>query len=351
MTRVRRTSKAPAAVPTPRLPRLRIGFVLAPRFTLTAFAGFVDALRLAADEADRSRQIDCEWTVLGHRERAIASSCGAAVQPWAPMTDPGKFDYIAVVGGLLHGGQTVQPGTYKFLQDAAHAGVAMIGLCTGSFILARAGLLKGYECSVSWFHRDDFLGEFPELNVQTNRMFVVDRDRLTCAGGTSVVHLAAHVIEKHFSASQAVKSLRILLENAPLPSNAWQPESVVTHRAHDSLVQQAMLTIEQNLAEPAPLSKLLRPLGVGARQIERRFIADIGIPPREYRLRLRLARAKWMLEHTDRPVPRIGLECGFADSSHFSRTFRNYFKAQPSRARRLARVGTQLRGDNSSHTL
>lgn len=332
----------PGTVSTDRTlkPNLRIGFLLVPRFTLTAFAGFVDALRLAADVDDRSRQIDCEWQVLGQRGKPIVASCGASVQPWAPMEDPAEYDYIVIVGGLLHGGQIVQPGLYRYLQAAAHAGVSLIGLCTGSFILARAGLLDGYECCVSWFHRSDFESEFPRLRVQSERLFVVDRDRLTCAGGTSVVHLAAYVIERHFSRSHAIKSLRILLEDAPLPVNAAQPESVVTHRGHDGAVRRAMLLIEQRLGEPVELRDVLRPLRIGMRQIERRFVDDVGIGPREYRLRLRLARARWLLEHTDRPVTSIGLECGFVDASHFARTFRRRCGTRPSLFRRTAQPAT-----------
>src|SRR5262245_59548269 len=106
-----------AATGTPErqgMPRIRVGFVLTPRFTLTAFAGFVDALRLAADEGDRSRPIDCEWVVLGDRNSPVISSCGAYVQPWGKMENPEHFDYIVVVGGLLHGGQKVLPGTHAF---------------------------------------------------------------------------------------------------------------------------------------------------------------------------------------------------------------------------------------------
>jgi transcriptional regulator GlxA family with amidase domain len=317
-------------------PRLRIGFLLAPRFTLTAFAGFVDALRLAADDDDRSRQIDCEWRVLGQRSKPIVASCGASIAPWAALEDPGQYDYLVVVGGLLHGGQVVQPGLYRFLQSAARVGVPLIGLCTGSFILARAGLLNGYECCVSWFHRSDFESEFPRLRVQSERLFVVDRDRLTCAGGTSVVHLAAYVIERHVSRSHAIKSLRILLEDAPLPANAAQPESVVTQRSHDGAVRRAMLLIEQRLGEAAELREVLRPLRIGMRQIERRFRDDVGIGPREYRLRLRLARARWLLEHTDRPMTAIALECGFVDASHFARSFRRRCGTRPSQFRRAA---------------
>src|SRR5215470_5974693 len=88
-------------------PKLRIGFLLTPRFTLTAFAGFVDALRLAADEGDRSRQVLARWAVLDAADGPVASSCGAIVAPNAPLDSPEDYDYVVVVGGLLHGGQRV----------------------------------------------------------------------------------------------------------------------------------------------------------------------------------------------------------------------------------------------------
>jgi transcriptional regulator GlxA family with amidase domain len=336
MRRNGRTRGVAIAGEAARLPKLRVGFVLAPRFTLTAFAGFVDALRLAADDGDRSRPIDIEWSVLGNSGTPIASSCGALVQPWAEMVDPEKFDCIVVVGGLLHGGQKVLPGTYPFLKSAARAGVALVGLCTGSFVLARAGLLEGYVACVSWFHRDEFVAEFPDQRMITNRMFVVDRDRMTCAGGTSVVHLAAHLIEKYYGRALANKSLRILIEDQPLPASTPQPESVVTRQSHDSVVRQAMLLIEQKLSQSDPLTGISAALGISMRQLERKFVADVGITPRDYRLQLRLARARWMIEHTDLSVTDVGFECGFGDCSHFSRAFTSHFKVRPSSLRRSA---------------
>jgi transcriptional regulator GlxA family with amidase domain len=334
--RPRAAGTKPAAQ-APRKPKLRVGFILAHRFTLTAFAAFADALRLAADEGDRSRPVECEWTVLGSASSPVVSSCGATVQPWGEMENPERFDYIVVVGGLLHGGQIVGAGTHAFLRAAAEARVPLIGVCTGSFVLARAGLLDGYVACVSWFHREDFEREFPRLKVISDRMFVVDRDRISCAGGTSVVHLAAHLIERHCGRAHAAKSLRILIEDHPLGSDAPQPESVVTRRAADSIVRQAMLLIEQRLSHPDLLADISGELGISMRQLERRFVADVGITPREYRLKLRLARAKWMIEHTDVSVTDIGFECGFGNCSHFSRAFTSHFKTRPSMLRRQAR--------------
>lgn len=318
-------------------PKLRVGFVVAHRFTLTAFAGFVDALRLAADEGDRSRPIECEWTLLGDTSTPIQSSSGASVQPWSAMETPERFDYIVVVGGLLHGGQKVPAGTYMFLRSAARAGVPLVGVCTGSFVLARAGLLDGYVSCVSWFHREDFEKEFPRLNVVSDRMFVVDRDRISCAGGTSVVHVAAHLIERHCGRALASKSLRILIEDQPLGVDAPQPESVITRQATDRLVRKAMLLIEQGISTQDSLSNISSALGVSVRQLERRFVTDVCITPREYRLKLRLARAKWMLENTDASVTDVGFECGFGSCSHFSRAFTNHFRSRPSALRGVSR--------------
>lgn len=331
-----RKSASRASTDTPQLPaipRIRVGFVLTPRFTLTAFAGFVDALRLAADEGDHSRPIDCDWVVLGDRNVPVTSSCGASVQPWGEMENPEQFNYIVVVGGLLHGGQKVMPGTHAFLRAAARHNVGLVGLCTGSFVLARAGLLNGHVACVSWYHREDFAREFPGLRLISNQLFVVDRDRMTCAGGTSVVHLAAFLIEKHFGRAQASKSLRIMIEDQPLPSRTLQPESVMSRQGKDSMVRRAMLLIEQKLSQPDPLMDISTALGISLRQMERRFIADVGVTPRNYRMHLRLERARWMIEHTDLSVTDVGLECGFGDCSHFSRAFSSRFKTSPSRLR------------------
>ena len=78
--------------------KLRVGFVLVPRFTLTAFAGFIDTLRLAADDGDRSRQLACEWSVLGS---PVTASCGTVIEPWDELKNPKRFDYLVVVGGTI----------------------------------------------------------------------------------------------------------------------------------------------------------------------------------------------------------------------------------------------------------
>ncbi len=184
-------------------PRLSVGFILARRFTLCAFANFVDVLRLSADEGDRSRPIFCGWRVLSSTMEPITSSSGIAVHPEERLGDPARFDYIVVVGGLIDETENLHPDYVRFLHAAAAAGVPLVGVCTGAFILHRAGLMNGYRCCVSWFHHDDFLQRFEGMKPVSDRIFVVDRDRLTCSGGVSSAHLAAFLVDRHVGQARA----------------------------------------------------------------------------------------------------------------------------------------------------
>jgi transcriptional regulator GlxA family with amidase domain len=241
------------------------------------------------------------------------------------------------VGGLLHGGQQVTKEQTRFLKDAAARGVSLVGLCTGSFVLARAGLMDGHLACVSWFHREEFVSEFPQCRVVSNQMFVADRERLTCAGGTSVVHLAAFLIERAIGRANAVKALRIMLEEQPMASRTLQPEQVISESSHDTVVRKAMFLLEQNLQSPTLVADVSGQLGIGRRQLERRFRRDVQLSPAEYRNKLRIERAKWLLQHTDLEILEVGLECGFQNGAHFARSIRTALGASPTEIRNLVR--------------
>ncbi|MBA3505293.1 MAG: helix-turn-helix domain-containing protein [Betaproteobacteria bacterium] len=104
-------------------------------------------------------------------------------------------------------------------------------------------------------------------------------------------------------------------------------------------MRQAMLLIEQKLSSLDPISEVVSSLCIGIRQLERRFYADVGMTMREFRCRLRLARARWMIENTDLLLTEIGLDCGFGGCSHFSHAFTARFNVTPSAARRTSRSG------------
>jgi len=331
-------SKSPSKSPAKRL---SVAFLLADRFTLSAFANFVDVLRLAADEADHSRPILCDWVVLSDSLEAVRSSCGVRVQPEKRLRHAGRYDYIVVVGGLIGDSAALGAEAQAFLERQAAAGVPLVGLCTGVFILQRLGLLKGYRCCVSWFHHQDFLDQFEAETPISDQIFVVDRDRLTCSGGHGAAHLAAFLVQRHVGQNAAIKSLNIMMIEEAMSGERPQPGQATARRAVDALVKRAVLRMQQNLEHPKTVEDLARELGVGRRTLERRFLADLGQTPLKVYLDLRLERALQRLRGSDASVTEVALACGFCDGPHLSRTLKaergvtpaEYRKAQAGQGR------------------
>ena len=314
-----------------------MGIILAENFTLSAFALFVDHLRLAADEGDRSRQILCQWSVMSDRSEPVRASCGVTVSRTSGFVDPRSFDYIVVVGGLLQGRRQVDDATIEYLHSAARAGVKLIGLCTGVFVLCRAGLMHGYTSCVSWYHSRDFQESFPEQAVVTDRMFLLDRDRITCAGGVGAADLAAYLIEQCLGHSIAQKASHVLLLGRMQRDEAsLQPHPPLqggNDDVQDSRVRRALLLMEQNLAEPVAIAAIARELRISPRQLERLFQTALGVRPGAHYRQLRLRHARWLLANADLSVTRIAIETGFSDCAHFSRQFKMVFGHSPTEAR------------------
>ncbi len=302
--------------------RLSIGFILAPRFTLSAFANFIDVLRLAADDGDGSRQILCSWRFISPSMKPVTSSCGIQVQPDERLGDPTRFDYIVVVGGLIDENESLNRDYVRFLQRAAKESVPLVGLCTGAFILHRAGLMSGRRCCVSWFHHEDFLEQFDGMEPVSDQIFVVDDDRLTCSGGASSAHLAAYLVDKHVGSAQARKSLSIMIIDDVLAGEKPQPGAPLELTTSDDLVKRALLFMQQTMDTPQSIGVIAERLDVGRRQLERRFQSALGITPSEADKLMRIERAKLLMTTTKRSITEIAAETGFCDASHFIRVFK-----------------------------
>ena len=314
-------------------PSLAAGFLLADNFTLAAFALFIDHLRLAADESDRSRPIRCTWQVMSARADPVRSSCGVPVGRTSGLLDPAGFDYIVVVGGLLQGGKPLDAAELEYLHRAARAGVTLIGLCTGSFILTRAGLMQGRTVCVGWLHYQDFLAEFPGHAVLADRLFLDDGNRITCAGGAGAADLATHLVERHLGGAAAQKSRQVMLLDEARPGDMAQPHPPVGRGVADERVRRALLLMEQNLSRPLPVAAIAAQLAISPRQLERRFQAVLGARPADCYRTLRLRYARFLLDTTERSVTDIALDAGFSDCAHFSRQFKAMHGVAPSRAR------------------
>ena len=325
--------------------KLRVGFVLQPQFTLLALSGMVEILRVAADEGGRSRQIHCRWNTMTPGAAAVSSSCGLVVQPDSDLLPPDHFDYVVIVGALPEAQKSAPPAIDDYIRQAARQGVTLVGACTGSFLLARAGVMDGYRCCVHHYHEDAFEAEFPHIQPVTDQLYVIDRDRITCPGGTSPLDLAAHLVERHLGEHSAVKVNELFMFNEARKGSAPQTQFVTQWASaiNSPLVQRAILIMQQRMSQPRTIANIAAELDVSSRKLERHFKAHLAMLPKEFYLRLRLDRSLWQLEHSQHALAVIASQCGFADASHFSQTFKKYFQLTPQAARQqLLRGGEKI---------
>lgn len=321
-------------------PELTVGIVLLPDFTLLAFACFVDTLRLAADERDHSRPIRCRWRLMSDDGQAVTASCGVVVTPDGRLGATDDLDYIVVVGGTLYRDYDLAR-TYSWLQQAAAAGVPLVGLCNGAVHLARAGLLHGRRICVSWLHRDEIAAELPDATTVADELFIWDGDRITCAGGTSVIHLASALVERHLGGGASRKGLRIMQEDRRRDGSAPQPPSDLAtdpDTIGDTRVRKALLVIEARLATRLRSTDVAAVIGISPRQLDRLCRKETGTSLGRLIHETRLARARRLIAQGDASIASIAARCGFSDAAHLSRSFRARFKESPSQARRLHRA-------------
>lgn len=312
---------------------LRIGFVLTSDFTLSALADFVDVLRLAADDADQSRPIRCQWNVMSSSSQQVRSSCGLLVAPTSGFISPTELDYIVVVGGLLRRDFPLESKITEYLLQAARCRVTLVGMCTGSFVLCRLGLLEGArKCCISWFHYRDFLAEFASLLPVADQLYVIDGNRITCPGGAGTTYLAAELVARHLGASTAQKVLHMLQIDRMKPGSSVQPSPPLEVDETNERISRALLLMEQNLSRPVPIDTIAARLYTSTRQLERLFKEVVGCSPHSTYLRLRLKHARWMLT-LDHSLASIAANTGFSDSAHFGKAFKAAYGVSPSQER------------------
>lgn len=327
------------------VPALKVGFVLLEKFTLAAFATFIDALRLAADRGGRSRQIEAGWSILG--DRPVRASCGLRVLPDEPCGAPERFDYIAVCGGNAFDDRRVGRSCTPFLLEADARDVPLIGVCSGTFALAEAGLLGGHRVCVHWNVLEAFEERYPEVAANSDQLFLESGNRITCAGSMGGADLAFYLIRRHLGPEKAQQAARHMMLQTGRPAEYPQPHFLADiSDTSDPSVRRTALLMEQSLNEFHSIGWFAEQVGLSVRQLERRFREGLGVTPAAFYRRLRLDYAASLLARTNLSVLETAIDCGFADGSHLTREFRKHFGCTPREFRtdsRTAAASVQAR--------
>ena len=310
----------------------RFVFVLLGDFTLMSFASAIEALRLANRMSGKTLYT---WHIVGEAfEDAGEVSCSAGTR----FRLEGGLDELSHEDTLLIcGGVDVQKQAGKkligWLRREARRGVRIGGLCTASWVLAKAGLLDGRRATIHWENQDSFEEDFPEVEL-TKSVFVTDGNRLSTAGGTASIDLMLSLIASQHGpdlanavADQMIySSIRSDQDTLRLST----PARIGVRHPKLSLVIKKM---EANIEDPISPALLASEVGMSTRQLERLFRRYMNRSPKRYYMELRLQKARNLLMQTDMSVINVALACGFTSPSHFSKCYRAQYQTTPYRER------------------
>jgi len=304
-------------------------FLLLDHFSLIAFAGALEPLRLANRMAGRELY---RWRVVSESGKPVSSSSDVVVESHGGLEELGRDTTIIVVGGRQVKQATTKP-VLTWLRRESRRGLGVGAVCTGAQVIAQAGLLEGRRCTIHWENRDSFEEDFPDIEL-TQNIYVIDRDRYTAAGGTASTDLMLKMIALTHGAELANLVADQLIHTSVRSDRDQQRLSIPTRIGvrHPKLAA-VIRRMEQNIEEPISPATLARDVGMSTRQLERLFRRYLNRSPKRYYMELRLSKARNLLLQTDMSVINVALACGFASPSHFSKCYRALYKTTPYRER------------------
>jgi len=325
----------PAAEPTLREAPKTLGFLLLPQFSMMAFVSAVEPLRVANRLSGRELY---RWEIVSRDGQSIEASNGMSLVASHAIEDAPLYPMTVICAGF-EPERNYDRRIKSWLLKINSAGGDLGAMDTGSFLLARAGLLDGFRATTHWESLDSFRESFPKVEVE-NALFVIDRNRLTCAGGTAALDMMLHLISlQHGHRLATAVSEQFIHAQIRDPQDRQRMEPRARQGISHSGLARAIALMESNLEDPLNAERLADAAGLSLRQLERLFHRHFNMTPRRYYLDLRLQRARALLQYTDMAVVEIADACGFGSAAHFSRSYHAWTGKAPSGERRRVEAG------------
>jgi len=309
---------------------IRIGLLVFPDCSLMALASAIEPLRAANRIAGRQIYV---WQLLSAENAGVATSCGVALQT-APIDGDDTLppDRLFVVASLntdtLHDARV-----NRYLQRLAAHGVTLGALSTGTFVLARAGVLAGYQCTLHWESLRQFAEEFPTLSV-CSELYVRDRNRWTCAGGTAAIDLMLDQISGDCGGALAADVSEQFMHGRIRGVHEHQRMAIQwRYGVHDARMTAAIACMEENLEHLVAIDDVARRAHLSLRQLERLWHQHFGMTPQQFYLTVRLDEARRLLKESTASIAQIALACGFVSASHLGAAYRKAYGHTPGQAR------------------
>lgn len=307
----------------------RIGFLIFPDFQLLDAAGPIAAFEVAA----RLRPGSYELRVIAARAGRTVSSSGATLEAQA-LPRPGSLDTVLVAGGEgTYAALACRP-TRAFLRACAARSRRVASVCSGSFLLAAAGLLEGLTATTHWSLTERFRHAFPNVQLDPDRIFVREGKLWTAAGISAGIDLALALIGEDLGEEVAQRTAQQLVVYHRRPGGQSQFSALLEMERGAGRFSGLLEHVRTHLDGPAGVEALAARCCMSPRNFARAFRAETGLTPAKAVERIRADAARALLQSGAGSVQVVAARCGFGDPERMRRAFVRLFGASPAALRR-----------------
>lgn len=313
----------------PQAEPVAVDILLLDSFSNHCLANLLEPLRAANDLA---RRTIFDWQILTLDGAACVSSSDLKILADAPVDaqrNGGLFFVVCSYGYR----ELDTTRNRRLLRKASRRAATVIGMDTGAWLLAGAGLLDGRHATVHWDVAEVMAETFPDTTI-LEQSFVVDGQLITSGGAATAFDLAQHLIAENAG------QLLSLDVGALFTHDALQLGAVPAYKPESRLTAHALSVMRSAIEEPLTMRQIAERIATTQKQLERRFHDEFNASPNQVYRFLRLAAGRRLLENTRLPVSEIALRTGYHDAGAMSRAFRQQFGVAPRDLRRRATART-----------
>lgn len=241
-----------------------------------------------------------------------------------------------IVPGLSNPLTPIPKAVTRRIKTAVDAGVRVASICSGTFVLAAAGVLDGLRATTHWRAAAELARRYPAIDVDPNVLFVDNGQILTSAGAAAGLDLCLHMVRRDYGAAVAAESARLSV--MPLEREGGQAQ-FISHEGPTSYanLQPLLVWLEQNLQRPLSLEDIAKQAATSKRTLSRRFLEQVGTTPLQWLLASRIRLARKLLETTALSVEQIATATGFGSATALRVRFAQTLGTSPSRYRQAFR--------------
>jgi transcriptional regulator GlxA family with amidase domain len=307
----------------------RIAFLIFPDFQLLDVAGPIAAFEVA----ERLQPGSYELRFIAERKGMVTSSSGAAWQAGA-FARPASIDTLVISGGNGTREALRSARTLRFLGECARHARRVTSVCSGSYLLAAAGLLDGKQATTHWSRSADFAQRFPRVRLAADRIFIKAGKIWSSAGITAGIDLALALIEEDLGEAVARRTAQQLVVYYRRPGGQSQFSALLELERADGRFAKLLDAVRGNLRGRHSVSDLATAACMSPRNFARVFQAETGESPARAVMKLRADTARAALESGRASVQEVARNCGFGDPERMRRAFLKLFGIPPAALKR-----------------